>query len=186
MHIECPVLLSLPIQNQGRTDGSLKGQRVRPFIKATGQISKVWYVIYPLSENSSKSGDPMVSLLSRPEIVIGCWLIFVVWFPISAYIQFCFPSTTSFAMLCAELLSHVQRFVTPWTVACQAPLSMGILQARILEWVAMPSSKRSSQPRDGTQFSRIAGGFFTVWVTREALLLYHLKNSPNDRIQSGW
>ena len=33
-------------------------------------------------------------------------------------------------------------------VACQAPLSMGILQARILEWVAMPSSRASSQPRD--------------------------------------
>ena len=34
-------------------------------------------------------------------------------------------------------LSRVQLFVTPWTVACQAPLSMGILQARILEWVAI-------------------------------------------------
>ena len=33
-----------------------------------------------------------------------------------------------------------------WTVDCQASLSMGILQARILEWVAMPSSKGSSQP----------------------------------------
>ena len=39
-------------------------------------------------------------------------------------------------------------FVTPWTVAHQAPLSMGILQARLLEWVAMPSSRASSQPRD--------------------------------------
>ena len=38
-------------------------------------------------------------------------------------------------------------FATPWTVAHQAPLSMGILQARILEWVAMPSSRGSSQPR---------------------------------------
>ena len=36
--------------------------------------------------------------------------------------------------------SHVQLFATPWTVAHQASLSMGILQARILEWVAMPSS----------------------------------------------
>ena len=36
----------------------------------------------------------------------------------------------------------------PWTVAHQAPLSLGILQARILEWVAMPSSRGSSQPRD--------------------------------------
>ena len=34
-------------------------------------------------------------------------------------------------------LSRVQLFVTQWTVARQAPLSMGILQARILEWVAM-------------------------------------------------
>ena len=40
-------------------------------------------------------------------------------------------------------------------------LSMGILQARILEWVAMPSSRGSSQPRDQTQLSCIAGGFFT-------------------------
>ena len=43
-----------------------------------------------------------------------------------------------------------------------------ILQARILEWVAFPSSRRSSQPRDPAQVSRIAGGFFTSWVTREA------------------
>ena len=34
--------------------------------------------------------------------------------------------------------------VTPWTVACQAPLSMGILQARILEWVAVSFSRGSS------------------------------------------
>ena len=46
-------------------------------------------------------------------------------------------------------------------VACQAPLSMGILQARTLEWVAMPSSRESFQSRDGTQVSLIAGGFFT-------------------------
>ena len=35
---------------------------------------------------------------------------------------------------------HVQLFATPWTVAHQAPLFMGILQARILEWVAIPFS----------------------------------------------
>ena len=38
----------------------------------------------------------------------------------------------------------------------------GILQARILEWVAMPFSRGSSQPRDQSQVSRIAGRFFTV------------------------
>ena len=44
-------------------------------------------------------------------------------------------------VLCAQSLSHVQFFATPLTVAHQAPLSMGILQARILEWVAISSSR---------------------------------------------
>ena len=41
----------------------------------------------------------------------------------------------------------------------------GILQARILEWVAFPFSRRSSQPRDQTQVSHRAGDFFTSWAT---------------------
>ena len=44
----------------------------------------------------------------------------------------------------------------------------GILQARILEWVAFLFSWRASQPRDRTQVSHIAGGFFTSWATKEA------------------
>ena len=44
----------------------------------------------------------------------------------------------------------------------------GILQARILEWVAFPFSRVSSQPRDQTQVCRTAGRFFTSWATREA------------------
>ena len=45
--------------------------------------------------------------------------------------------------LCCAVLSCsvMSDSVIPWTVVCQAPLSMGILLARILEWVAMPSSK---------------------------------------------
>ena len=50
---------------------------------------------------------------------------------------------------------------TPWTVACQAPLSMRILQARILEWVAISFCRESSRLRDGTQVSCIAGRLFT-------------------------
>ena len=44
--------------------------------------------------------------------------------------------------------SHIWLSVTLWTVAHQASLSVGFLQARILEWVAMPSSRRSSRPRN--------------------------------------
>ena len=47
-------------------------------------------------------------------------------------------------------------------------LSMGILQARILEWVATASFRGSSRLRDRTQVPWIAGRFFTVWATREA------------------
>ena len=45
-------------------------------------------------------------------------------------------------------------FGIPWIVACQAPLSMGILQARILEWVVLPSSSRSPNP--GTELRSTA------------------------------
>ena len=58
--------------------------------------------------------------------------------------------------------------MTPWTIAHQAPLSMEILQASILDQVAMPSSKGFSKPRDWTQVSGIAGGFFTIWATSKA------------------
>ena len=52
-----------------------------------------------------------------------------------------------------KLLSHVRLFVTTWTVAYQALPVMGfsghgIFQARILEWVDISFSRRSSQPRD--------------------------------------
>ena len=56
-------------------------------------------------------------------------------------------------------------------VDCNLPGSSvhGIFQARILVWIAMPSYRGSSQPRDLIQASRTASGFFTVSATREAL-----------------
>ena len=48
---------------------------------------------------------------------------------------------------------------------------LGILQATRLEWVAMSSSRGSSQPRDQTHVSRIRGGFFTSWATRGRRIL---------------
>ena len=48
----------------------------------------------------------------------------------------------------------------------------GILQARILEWLAISFSRGSSQPRDRTQASCIAGTCFNLWATREALSLF--------------
>ena len=63
-----------------------------------------------------------------------------------------------------------------WAIACQAPLSMGILQARIMEWVVMPSSRGSSWPKDWTHVSMspsLAGRFFTTSTTWEAHLSFN-------------
>ena len=68
------------------------------------------------------------------------------------------------------MLSHfscVRLFATSWTVVCQAPLSMGTLQARILECIAVPSSRGSSQPRDQTQVSCTTGEFLLYEPTRK-------------------
>ena len=73
------------------------------------------------------------------------------------------------------LLSHFSRvrlFVTPWTAARQAPLSMGILQARTLEWAAMPSSRGSSRPRGQTCVSYVS------CFDRKVLFQWHNLGSP--------
>ena len=57
-------------------------------------------------------------------------------------------------MLCC--FSYVRLSATLWTVVCQGLLSMGILQARILEWVAMPAPRGSSWPRHLTRVSYVS------------------------------
>ena len=54
----------------------------------------------------------------------------------------------------------------------QAPLSFGILQAGIPQWVAISSSRGSSQPREQTDVSHTTGGFFTIWATRDFFIGY--------------
>ena len=79
------------------------------------------------------------------------------------------------AVLCCAYCSVVS---TPWTVAHQAPLSIRVLRARILEWVAMSSSRVYSQPRGRTQVSHIAGRIATREV-REYWSGYPIP-SPGD------
>ena len=77
----------------------------------------------------------------------------------------------SYIMFHVWVLSCVWLCVTPWTVASQAPLSTGILQARILEWVTISSSRKSSRPRDQTPVSWISSigkWILYYWITWEA------------------
>ena len=83
------------------------------------------------------------------------------------------PLNFKFMYMC----TCVQLFVTLWSVVRHVPLSMEILQARILEWVAMPSSRGYSWPRNLTQVSCIAGRFFTCWATCGRLPLPHIRGS---------
>ena len=55
----------------------------------------------------------------------------------------------------------------------------GILQERILEWIAIPFSRESSWPRDWTQVFCIASRFFAVWATREAQSVKSWTSKPN-------
>ena len=79
------------------------------------------------------------------------------------------PASYVLSVCCAAVLCPVVS--GSWQPQnCNPPGSSvhGILQARILEGVAISSSRESSQPRDQTQVCGIAGRFFTVWATREA------------------
>ena len=67
------------------------------------------------------------------------------------------------------VLSWVHLCVTPWTAAHQAPLSIGISQTRILEWVAISSSRGFCWPWDRTSsISCLEGGLFITSTTWEA------------------
>ena len=78
------------------------------------------------------------------------------------------------------------RHVQLWDPVDWSPPSFsvyGIPQARILEWGVFPFSRGSSQPTDQTGVSNIAGRFFTIWATREALVeqtSLQITNTQND------
>ena len=67
-------------------------------------------------------------------------------------------------MLYVCVLSHsvLSNSATSWTVASQTPLSMGILQARTLEWVAIPSSRDHPNPGIKPESPALTGRFFTT------------------------
>ena len=78
------------------------------------------------------------------------------------------PSPVPSSSKGAQPLSSV-RLCDPMDYSPAGSSVHGILQIRILEWVAIPFSKGFSWPRDQTWVSCIAGGLFTTWATREAL-----------------
>ena len=87
---------------------------------------------------------------------------------------------------CVRRSVSVPLLAAPWSPS--GFFVHGILQARILEWVAIPSSRGASQPRHQSQVSCTADRFFTVLASREALYLYfnHLGYAYMWAEQTGW
>ena len=80
--------------------------------------------------------------------------------------------------MCACTVSHVQLFVTPWTVACQAPLSMGFPREEY--WSGWPFPSPGNLPNPGIEpgSPTLAGGFLPSWATEETWInIKHLLNS---------
>ena len=75
------------------------------------------------------------------------------------------------------IVNHSVMSNSLWPTDCSPPGSCvhGILQTRILEWATIPFSKGSSQSRDQTQVSCIAGRFFTIWATGKSHWTFILK-----------
>ena len=79
--------------------------------------------------------------------------------------------------VCAQSLSHVRFFVTPWAVALQAPLTMGFSRQEYCSGLPFPSL--GDLPDPGIELASLtspalASGFFTTsftWETQECLLL---------------
>ena len=68
------------------------------------------------------------------------------------------------------LLSHVWLFTTPWTVTRQAPRSMEFSRHEYWSGLPFPPPGNLPWPRDWTCVSCTAGGFFTIWATRDVWL----------------
>ena len=138
-----------------RMDYSLPGSSVHGVLQA--RILE--WVAMPSSRGSSWPWIEPVSLAS-PAWTRGFFTTSPTWKPMlsHAMLQCCAKSVQSCLTLCNPMDCSLPCSSVHW-----------ILQARILEWVAMPSSRESSQPRDWTQVScdsRIVAGFFTSEPSR--------------------
>ena len=104
-------------------------------------------------------------ILKIPQIINECWT------QINRCMFKCLRVMSAILKLLENKMTwwKVKAAQSCWTLCNRIDYIVhGILQARILEWVPFTFSRGSFQPRDRTQVSRIAGGFFTSWATRKA------------------
>ena len=141
-----------------------------PLIPSTALIcffatfcSKYRTILYYLEKQTTTQLLSFLNSLERMHFRFGTWKFFS-----------CFLFVSQDVDGGREAWMHAKSLQSYWTLwDCSPPGSSvyGILQARILEWVSMPSSRGSSQPRDWNRVFCIAGRLVTIWANKEALYL---------------
>ena len=132
-------------------------------------------------ENQVFPISSFISILCRVTALLGCnrqcnfgshrktwetWVLNPVLLPLSQWdMELGLMSVSPFPVVRVKVAQLCLTLCDP--MDCSPPGSSvhGILQARILEWVAIPFSRGSYQPRNPTRVSCFAGGFFTSWAT---------------------
>ena len=152
-------------------------------------LHAIWDILLSSSFNSGIIAPvlppaPMVALLFlmvlNPEAALVWTFLFYAWLLWNICIFFLFFSLSYwYRSIPISIYMQYEREVKvsrPCPTLCDPKdyTVHGILQARILEWVTVPFSRGSSQPRDETLVSCVAGRFFTSWATREALYAIYI------------
>ena len=90
-------------------------------------------------------------------------------------------SRLSLGHACVCVLSRIQFFATPWTVALQAPLSVGLPRQEYWSRLPFPSPNRLPNPETELMSPAIAGGFFTTepLVKHQSMMLYRVATSSS-------
>ena len=121
----------------------------------------------PLGHHTLSFPSACLYLLSLCLHLYSCPALQMKWFICTIFLDYIYLIYDIYAVMCLVAPSCL-TLCDPMDYSLPGSSVHGILQARILEWVAMPSSRGSSQPRVQTQVSGIIDRFFTIWATREA------------------
>ena len=127
--------------------------------------------------------------LAPPETAATSGLLNLPTHPTHTYAVPRVPTWCPHVLLHSMRVKSLQLYPTlcsPMGCSPPGPSVHGILQARRLKWVSMPSSRGSSWLWDGTRVSCIAGRFFTVWATREAQTLSLIPSNDLPRTKMYW
>ena len=120
----------------------------------------------------ANQGNPELHFL-KWNLCLEPMLIFTCVIKPFQKIRYCCSKNLEFGMNNYQIVLVAQscpNLCDPVDCSLSGSSLLGILQARMLEWVAIPFSKGSSQPKDRTQASHIISRFFTIWATRKVQL----------------